>query len=155
MKPNRTIPPASVQTKYALGIIALIPSLRDPYSDNGYEHFYDQQSGSDYLAWRIKTVQHNSAAQSSTSTTYQDSPKRTREVPCTDKQLLGEGCREVISFLKNSSDESAVKEKTRATFQYRQTLVQDQKCSSTDLDVFPRFLNATGLDPDRLQKTDL
>ncbi|XP_030588577.1 uncharacterized protein LOC115782519 isoform X1 [Archocentrus centrarchus] len=142
------IPPVSVRTKYALGIISLFPSLKDPYSDNGYEHFYDQQSGSGYLAWRIKTVQRNSAAQSrrsSTSTAYQDSPKRKREVSCTDKQLLGEECREAISFLKYSTDESAVKEKMRATFQYRQTLVQDQQCSSTVLDVFPRFLNITGL----------
>ncbi|XP_030588512.1 uncharacterized protein LOC115782476 [Archocentrus centrarchus] len=142
------IPPVSVRTKYALGIISLFPSLKDPYSDNGYEHFYDQQSGSGYLAWRIKTVQRNSAAQSrrsSTSTAYQDSPKRKREVSCTDKQLLGEECREAISFLKHSTDESAVKEKMRATFQYRQTLVQDQQCSSTVLDVFPQFLNITGL----------
>ncbi|KAK5611838.1 hypothetical protein CRENBAI_008675 [Crenichthys baileyi] len=33
----------------------------------------------------------------------------------------------------------------RATFQYRQTLVQDQQCSSTVLDVFPRFLNIAAL----------
>ncbi|XP_051233089.1 uncharacterized protein LOC127350458 [Dicentrarchus labrax] len=33
----------------------------------------------------------------------------------------------------------------RATFQYCQTLVQDQQCSSTVLDVFPRFLDITGL----------
>ncbi|XP_076591434.1 uncharacterized protein LOC143323468 [Chaetodon auriga] len=141
-------PSVSVRSKYALGIISLFPSLRDPYSDNGYEHYYDPQSGSGYLAWRIKTVQRNTAAQSrrsSTSTPYQDSPKRKREVLCTDKQLLGEQCHEAISFLKHSTDESAIKEKMRATFQYRQTLVQDQQCSSTVLDVFPRFLNITGL----------
>ncbi len=62
-----------------------------------------------------------------------------------DKQLLGEQCHETISFLKHSTDESAIKEKMRATFQYRQTLVQDQRCSSTVLDVFPRFLDITGL----------
>ncbi|XP_035804766.1 uncharacterized protein LOC111571121 isoform X2 [Amphiprion ocellaris] len=33
----------------------------------------------------------------------------------------------------------------RATFQYRQTLVQDQQCSSTVFDIFPRFLDITGL----------
>ena len=106
------------------------------------------QSGSGYLAWRIKTVQRNTAAQSrrsSTSTPYQDSPKRKREVLSTNKQLLGEQCHEAISFLKHSTDESAIKEKMRATFQYRQTLVQDQQCSSTVLDVFPRFLYITGL----------
>ncbi|XP_058264404.1 uncharacterized protein LOC131364868 isoform X2 [Hemibagrus wyckioides] len=50
------IPPTSVCMKYALGIISVFPSLRDPYSDNGYEHFYDPQSGPGYLAWRLKTV---------------------------------------------------------------------------------------------------
>ncbi|KAK0152762.1 Proton myo-inositol cotransporter [Merluccius polli] len=78
------------------------------------EHFYDPQSGSGYLAWRIKTVQRNTAARSqrsSTSTPYQDSLKRKREVLSTDKQLLGEQCHEAISFLKHSTDESAVKEK--------------------------------------------
>ncbi|CAJ1083779.1 uncharacterized protein LOC127531094 isoform X2 [Xyrichtys novacula] len=141
-------PPISVRSNYALGIISLFPSLRDPYSDNGYEHFYDPCSGSGYLAWRLKTVQRNTATQSrrsSTSTAYQDSPKRKREVLCTDKQLLGEHCHEAISFLKHSTDESAIKEKMRATFQYRQTLVQDQQCSSTVFDVFPRFLDITGL----------
>ncbi|XP_030283379.1 uncharacterized protein LOC115587599 isoform X2 [Sparus aurata] len=94
------------------------------------------------------TVQRYTEAQSrrsSTSTTYQDSPKRKREVLCIDKQLLGEHCHEAISFLKHSTDESAIKEKMRATFQYRQTLVQDQQCSSTVFDVFPRFLDITGL----------
>ncbi|CAL8361211.1 unnamed protein product [Arctogadus glacialis] len=33
----------------------------------------------------------------------------------------------------------------RATFQYHQTLVQDQENSSTVLDVFPRFLDTPGL----------
>ncbi|CAL8284451.1 unnamed protein product [Boreogadus saida] len=33
----------------------------------------------------------------------------------------------------------------RATFQSRQTLVQDQEKSSTDLDVFPCFLDIPGL----------
>ncbi|KAK5611837.1 hypothetical protein CRENBAI_008674 [Crenichthys baileyi] len=45
------------------------------------EHFYDQQSGSGYLAWRIKTVERSSAAptrRSSTSTAHQDGPKRKR-----------------------------------------------------------------------------
>ncbi|XP_051795507.1 uncharacterized protein LOC127537497 isoform X3 [Acanthochromis polyacanthus] len=141
-------PPISVRTTCALGIISLFPSLRDPYSDKGYEHFYDPESGSGYLAWRIKTVQRNTAAQPqrcSTSTTYQDSPKRKRDVLCTDKQLLGEHCHEAISFLKHSTDESAIKERMRATFQYRQTLVQDQQCSSTVFDIFPRFLDITGL----------
>ena len=162
--------PVSVQTKYALGIISQTMDIdvckwkacMSIYRVVIYfkltlqfifylflileKHFDDPQSGSGYLAWRIKKVQRNTAAQSrsysvalqlrdwaaalrwrsSTSTTYQDSPKRKREVLCIDKQLLGEHCHEAISFLKHSTDESAIKEKMRATFQYCQKLVQDQ-----------------------------
>ncbi|XP_059417045.1 uncharacterized protein LOC132152250 [Carassius carassius] len=62
-----------------------------------------------------------------------------------DKQLFGEECREAISLLKHSTDVSVVKDKMMATFQYRQTLVQDQQNSATVLDVFPRFLDIPGL----------
>ncbi|KAK5915642.1 hypothetical protein CesoFtcFv8_001214 [Champsocephalus esox] len=48
--------PTHVREKCALGIITLFPCLRDPYSKNGYEHYYDADGGSGYLAWRIKTV---------------------------------------------------------------------------------------------------
>ncbi|KAK3506421.1 hypothetical protein QTP70_002693, partial [Hemibagrus guttatus] len=43
------------------------------------EHFYDPQSGSGYLAWRLMTVQRNTSPlcrKLSTSITDQDSPKR-------------------------------------------------------------------------------
>lgn len=38
-----------------------------------------------------------------------------------------------------------LKEKMRATFQYRQSLIKDKDRSSTVLDVFPRFLDIPGL----------
>ena len=112
------------------------------------EHYYDADSGSGYLAWRIKTVQRNSAVQSrrcSTTATYPDGPKSRRDLRLTDKQLFGKECREAISLLKHTTDATIVQEKMRATFQYRQTLVQDQENSFTVLDVFPRFLGSPGL----------
>ncbi|XP_034055167.1 uncharacterized protein LOC117534980 [Gymnodraco acuticeps] len=110
------IPPTYVREKCALGIITLFPCLRDPYSNNGYEHYYDADGGSGYLAWRIKTVQRNTAVQSwrcYPSTTYQDGPKSKRDFLLTREQLTGEECRE--------------------------------QASSTVLDVFPRFLDIPGL----------
>ncbi|XP_033960462.1 uncharacterized protein [Pseudochaenichthys georgianus] len=133
------IPPTHVREKCALDIITLFPCLRDPYSKNGYEHYYDADGGSGYLAWRIKTVQRNTAVQSRRcypSTTYQDGPKSKRDFLLTCEQLTGEECREAISFIKHSADESVVKEKMKATFQCRMT--RDQQASSTVLDVFPR-----------------
>ncbi|KAF3853842.1 hypothetical protein F7725_014530, partial [Dissostichus mawsoni] len=61
------------------------------------------------------------------------------------EQLTGEECREAISFMKHSADESVVKEKMKATFQCRQAMTRDQQASSTVLDVFPRFLDIPGL----------
>lgn len=76
---------------YAQGIVALFPYLEDPYSQHGYvskwviaklcryslfemlilllnnlfiitqEHYYDPESGSGYLAWRLKTIQRKTA----------------------------------------------------------------------------------------------
>lgn len=54
---NGTSPPRELKEMYAKGIVALFPYLSDPYSKNGYEHYYDGQSGTGYLAWRIKTIQ--------------------------------------------------------------------------------------------------
>ncbi|KAG5267419.1 hypothetical protein AALO_G00221540 [Alosa alosa] len=45
---------------HALGIVSLFPSLKDPYSKKGYEHFYDIQSNKGFLEWRVKTVQRQS-----------------------------------------------------------------------------------------------
>ncbi|KAI3377531.1 hypothetical protein L3Q82_008696 [Scortum barcoo] len=42
---------------YARGIVTLFPYLSNPFSKNGYEHYYDGESGTGYLAWRIKTIQ--------------------------------------------------------------------------------------------------
>ncbi|CAL8239263.1 unnamed protein product, partial [Gadus morhua 'NCC'] len=53
------IPPRSVRTSYALGIVNLFPYLQDPYSEHGYEHYYDPEANTGYLAWRLKTVQRN------------------------------------------------------------------------------------------------
>ncbi|XP_031433741.1 uncharacterized protein LOC116222859 isoform X2 [Clupea harengus] len=56
-----TSPPKSVRVMYAQGIVALFPYLEDPFSQHGYEHYYDPESGSGYLAWRLKTIQRKSS----------------------------------------------------------------------------------------------
>ncbi|XP_047467437.1 uncharacterized protein LOC125023912 [Mugil cephalus] len=58
---NGTSPPRQVKEKYARGIVTLFPYLSDPFSKNGYEHYYDGESGTGYLAWRIKTIQRGTA----------------------------------------------------------------------------------------------
>ncbi|XP_060921976.1 uncharacterized protein LOC133018968 [Limanda limanda] len=140
------VPPVNVRILYALGITTLFPKLKDPDSQNGYEHFYDHQSGSGYLAWRLKTVQRNSAQDSKKSrTNFQEGPKTPRSIHSDEKQLTGDECREAISVMKHSSNTTLVKNKMKATFQHRQKVVQDPDTASTVLDLFPRFLDTPGL----------
>ncbi|XP_066529672.1 uncharacterized protein [Hoplias malabaricus] len=141
------IPPSSARVNYALGIVTLFPCLQDPYSDNGYEHYYDPVGNTGYLAWRIKTVQRNTsvASQRQSRPTYQDSPKSRREALPSGEQLFGDECREALSTMRHTTDESVVKERMRATFQYRQKMVHDKDASVSILHVFPRFLDIPGL----------
>ncbi|XP_071357558.1 uncharacterized protein [Trachinotus anak] len=53
----RRIPQQITEEKYALGIVTLFPALKDPLFRKGYEHFNDNESGSGFLAWRLKTIQ--------------------------------------------------------------------------------------------------
>ncbi|KAL6467115.1 hypothetical protein MHYP_G00249190 [Metynnis hypsauchen] len=140
------VPPVNVRNLYALGITTLFPKLSDPDSKNGYEHFYDHQSGFGYLAWRLKTVQRTSAQDRKKSkTTFQEGPKTPRNIHSNEKQLTGDECREAISVMKHSSDTILVKNKMKATFQHRQRVIQDPDSASTVLDLFPRFLDTPGL----------
>ncbi|KAM9817914.1 uncharacterized protein ACBT44_008341 [Syngnathus typhle] len=51
------LPSKAVREEYALGIVTVFPSLKDPYSKKGYEHFYDAASSTGYISWRLKTIQ--------------------------------------------------------------------------------------------------
>ncbi|XP_063048691.1 uncharacterized protein LOC134442452 [Engraulis encrasicolus] len=140
------VPQVNVRNLYALGITTLFPKLSDPDSKNGYEHFYDHQSGSGYLAWRLKTVQRTSAQDRKKSkTTFQEGPKTPRSIHSDERQLTGEECREAILAMKHSSDAILVRNKMKATFQHRQRVIQDPESASTVLNLFPRFLDTPGL----------
>ncbi|XP_027137162.1 uncharacterized protein LOC113746307 [Larimichthys crocea] len=141
------IPPMHVRASYALGIVTLFPYLQDPYSKHGYEHYYDPQANTGYLAWRLKTVQRNTydGFRECSRPDFQDSPTTQRESLLTGDQLLGEECREAVSIMRHSTDKSVVKEKMRVTFDYRQKLVHNQDATASVLDVFPRFLDTAGL----------
>ncbi|KAK2843713.1 hypothetical protein Q7C36_011928 [Tachysurus vachellii] len=155
--------PSRQQKKYALGIITLFPSLKDPFSPKGYvsfttllrkqhqiyrkglwhcsfhykiitEHFYDGEKGTGYLAWRLKTISRTSGKR----------PRR-RSANTLPQQLDGDACREAISFLVHSPDEASVFQKMKMTFQHRQDLVHDPQRSTDVFKTFPRFLDVKGL----------
>lgn len=79
-----------------------------------------------YLAWRLKTVQRNSAQDIKKSkSTFQEGPKTPRGIRSDEKQLTGDECKEATSVTKHSSDTTLVENKMKATFQHRQKVVQD------------------------------
>ncbi|XP_029620046.1 uncharacterized protein LOC115201000 [Salmo trutta] len=43
-------PTKAIREDYARGIVMLFPSLKDPYSKKGYEHFYDAASSTGYIS---------------------------------------------------------------------------------------------------------
>lgn len=110
------------------------------------EHYYDPHSGQGYLAYRLKTVQRNTASdfKRSSKSAHQGGPRNLRETG-TSEQLFGDGCKEAMSIMKHSSDQEVVKEKMKATFKHRQNMLHDLNQSSLILDHFPRFLDTPGL----------
>ncbi|KAL7830727.1 hypothetical protein SRHO_G00318540 [Serrasalmus rhombeus] len=109
------------------------------------EHYYDPQSGSGYLAWRLKTVQRNSASEgkSGSTSSYKGGPKTHREMPVCREQLSGDEYKEAMSLMNHSAVKTVVKDKMKATFKHRQKLVHDPEKTSVILDLFPRFLTTS------------
>ncbi|XP_048854319.1 uncharacterized protein LOC125722176 isoform X2 [Brienomyrus brachyistius] len=145
---NGTSPPHQVKEMYARGIVTLFPYLSDPYSKNGYEHYYDGESGTGYLAWRIKTIQRCSTkdrrlsfgGDGSSGENQCGGPTGRRELQFVTEEVLSEDeCKEAISLMKHSADEDTVKKKMKLTAVYRRNMVLDPLLSSNILSDFPRF----------------
>ncbi|CAI5642751.1 unnamed protein product [Oreochromis niloticus] len=144
------LPTKAVREQYALGVVTLFPSLKDPYSKKGYEHFYDAASSTGYISWRLKTIQRKTrrgSAPPSSSTGFAQEgggPNSQRPINV-DMQLDGDACQEAISLLNHTSDTSLIFQKMRETFQHRQKLINDPDKSLDILSIFPRFLDTKGL----------
>lgn len=114
------------------------------------EHFYDGENGSGYLAWRLKTVQRRCSSSEregpSSSELTNGGPTARREFFLTpDVSLSTEQCKEAVSFMKHSSNEAAVRQKMKMTFEHRRQMVLDEDKSSDVLTEFPRFKDIKGL----------
>ncbi|XP_078145189.1 uncharacterized protein LOC139914508 [Centroberyx gerrardi] len=117
------------------------------FHDEVLEHFYDSQSGSGFLAWRLKTIQRKSklvSKEPKTQTAGGGGPGQERELPQIGGQLDEERCKEVISLMNHISDREIILQKME-TFEYRQHLIHNPDESHTVLTVFPRLLDTKGL----------
>ncbi|XP_028292894.1 uncharacterized protein LOC114455712 [Gouania willdenowi] len=140
-KNNGTSPPRQVKEKYARGIVSLFPYLSDPFSRTGYDHYYDGESGTGYLAWRIKTIQRSTARDrrssygaSSEGTSREvglGGPTARRETQFVPETVLSENeCKEAVALMKHCPDEDTIKKKMKLTFDFRHNMVLDPQQSS-------------------------
>ncbi|CAK6984490.1 uncharacterized protein LOC112435461, partial [Scomber scombrus] len=145
------LPSKAVREEYALGIVTVFPSLKDPYSKKGYEHFYDAASSTGYISWRLKTIQRKiRRGHASTSSPTGFSPGGGQRPKCgrsivVDQQLDGDAYQEAISLLNHTTDSSVIFLKMRETFQNRQKLIYDSDKTQDIFSIFPRFLDTKGL----------
>ncbi|XP_030576815.1 uncharacterized protein LOC115773972 [Archocentrus centrarchus] len=145
-----TSPSRRIKEDYAKGIITLFPYLADPRSRFGYEHYYNAEDGSGYLAWRLKFVQKEASNGQKKalrwSKTQTGGPTADRDCFREDDCLMTDSlCSEAIALMKHTADEGTVMRKMKQTFNYRQKLIHDPvKSSGVFLD-FPRFLDVGGL----------
>ncbi|KAM4547514.1 uncharacterized protein V3H82_021101 [Fundulus diaphanus] len=143
------LPAKANREEYALGIVTLFPSLKDPYSKKGYEHFYDAASSTGYISWRLKTIQRkirrgSLVAPSSSKDILYGGPNSQRNV-IVERQLNGDACQEAISLLNHTTDRSLIFQKMRETFEHRHKLIRDASGRTDILTMFPRFLDTKGL----------
>ena len=112
------------------------------------EHFYDGESGTGYLAWRLKTIQRSNATSATRTSPRQTGggPKAKRDaLRSPEMTLTEEQSKEAMSFMKYSSDEATIKQKMKITFEYCRQIVLDEEKSSDVLTEFPRFRDVKGL----------
>ncbi|XP_051503155.1 uncharacterized protein LOC127411535 [Myxocyprinus asiaticus] len=143
-----TSPSRRLKEEYAKGIISLFPYLADPRSKLGYEHYYNAEDGSGYLAWRIKTLQKEGSEgrMKRPRQPQTGGPTADRDPYKEDSWLNDERqCQEAIALMKHTADEAVVKEKMRLTLAYRQKMLHDPKEASDILSIFPRFMDIPGL----------
>ncbi|CAL8361765.1 unnamed protein product [Arctogadus glacialis] len=144
------IPQRLTKEKYALGIVTLFPSLQDPMSKKGYEHFYDAQSGSGFLAWRLKTIQRKtkfhpeSSSSPKAAVVMGGGPTLVRDNSQED-QLQDEQCKEAISLMTHTNERDTIFQKMQETFHFRQGLIHNPETSASVLSMFPRLLDTKGL----------
>ncbi|KAM9771099.1 uncharacterized protein LOC133171232 isoform X2 [Syngnathus typhle] len=148
------LPSKAVREEYALGIVTVFPSLKDPYSKKGYEHFYDAASSTGYISWRLKTIQRKiRRGHASTSSPTGFSPggggPNVRRSIVVDQQLDGDAYQEAISLLNHTTDSSVIFLKMRETFQNRQKLIHDSDKTRYLLHL-PKIPGYKGIDESRL-----
>lgn len=151
-----TSPSRQVKETYARGIVSLFPFLRDPFSKNGFEQFYNSLNSSGFLSSRIKQTQKSEAKNPQTGSeaegpSAEDSSGQHSDNPKPVLNLVPEAAlseaefREVLSLMNRTMDEDTVRRTMKQTFVQRRHMVLDSNLSLNLLLEFPRFKDVKGL----------
>ena len=86
------------------------------------EHFYDAASNTGYISWRLKTVQRNirrgSAVPPNSPIDFSPGGPNFQRTVNVERQLDGDACKEAMSLLNHTTDNSLIFQMMRETFQH-------------------------------------
>ncbi|KAL7884434.1 hypothetical protein AOLI_G00072040 [Acnodon oligacanthus] len=96
---------------------------------NTWEHYYDPESGSGYLAWQLKTIQRKTSEERGASGSKSPKfggPGHVRQPFISDDVPTDEDVEAAIAVLRYSADEDTVRAKMKTTFIYRQAMIEQE-----------------------------
>ncbi|XP_033231855.1 uncharacterized protein LOC117182853 [Belonocnema kinseyi] len=140
-------PSSDEKINCAKEIIKCFPKLKDPASEEGYEIFYEPETRSGYISWRLKTVNRKRRGETKrtshqrTTTRRASSPESDPQESTVDDPLfeqLSPADLKQISFLQLAcpfTQKKEIKTSMKETFELR------RKQKGRILDIFPRFLD--------------
>ncbi|XP_036141504.1 uncharacterized protein LOC118647448 isoform X2 [Monomorium pharaonis] len=127
---------------YAQAIIDLFPNLKNTEGDLGYEHFYNPETGTGYIASRLSNVQRKKSV---SKIVFNKKQKENIENINIRTEYADETdtIKDSIDFMKHATLEQKDKiiEKTKETFKVRRYLYMNENF----FNVFPRFLDIPDL----------
>ncbi|XP_041466263.1 uncharacterized protein LOC121416815 [Lytechinus variegatus] len=148
-------PKAAIKKKYAVALVSLFPSLKDPHTASGHEAFYDERSNTGFLVARIKNVnrmQNKNATQRNRKilpTLPTAGPKNNQRNLKLEEEVSREQQESEMNWLKHTpnvaTDRSVIMRKMRNTFKLRHEMVRDGREAGNIIQEFRPFLTTAGL----------
>ncbi|KAK0157299.1 hypothetical protein PV328_011057 [Microctonus aethiopoides] len=125
---------SSEKCKYAEIIIELFPNLKNPFSECGYDHFYNPKTGTGYIASKLSNLGRRSNTKNVAPHTENQNDNSLVPVETVDESDI---IRNAISFLKRAVSTQLVEiiQKTKETFKIRRFMYMNDRF----FDEFPRF----------------
>ncbi|XP_051164873.1 uncharacterized protein LOC127283822 [Leptopilina boulardi] len=137
-KCGQTIP-KSIKMQYANELVKLFPTLKDKYSEYGYEAFFNPKTGLGFFTYRIKTVNRNTDGKKGKPKTVMAAIEINENIPLFVSE---EELQENLNFIQTADPKTRKEEIVKAM---KVTFSMRRNNSIEILNKFPRFLDTPGL----------